>query len=382
MKKAVCLLCLVALLFSGCGSQVPPPGENEKIPLLNAEHEKIGELYGSGNLILADDSVIYTRALPSRDTADSVGVDAEYYQYIFSTKENIKLATVEKAVTFSKNPVIIDNHVYLHIFTSRGLTKGDMRLFDIDLEKHTMTQVSSEEDGFPYNSTARLEDRLLITKLETDGSSLEEYTPQTKETKTLMRFDYNEETHSGDFIRSVSTDETTISLLMLEMQSEDSYSMRIDVYDRQLNFLRSIDASLISPEENELRQGVTYFEVFNGMVYYQNLSSTRFLGKIEDDILRPIKQNMDFSKVSELTKHEDTIMFYHPLFGNMIYLLDKRDGTIRTSQFIVKSYYFLDIARDSQGRLLVLMAKQELNDDETNDEPLIFFRLSGIHFNQ
>lgn len=87
----------------------------------------------------------------------------------------------------------------------------------------------------------------------------------------------------GETIRQISADENTIALMMLVKEDADSVKLRVDVYDHNLNYIKSVDVTDISSEPNELRQGISNFQYSNGLFYYENFSSTRFLGEISNN---------------------------------------------------------------------------------------------------
>lgn len=55
---------------------------------------------------------------------------------------------------------------------------------DIDLEHCVMSEVFSETGGFPYSTIDQINNRVLMAKVNKDGSSIEEYNTKQDKSKT------------------------------------------------------------------------------------------------------------------------------------------------------------------------------------------------------
>lgn len=347
------------------------PQSNELISIYDIHHEVIGQIEHYGPITQTDDSIIYAK-IPT-GTANRI-TEMDYYRYVFSTKENIKLGTVEDwAYEANYSNCLVNNHLYMLITTGNIYDdSGRMReLYTIDLNQDKMSKLFSVKGGYPYVAMEAVENKLLMTDFTVTGCDLEEYDTETGKKKTLMHFDYDNDTHEGAVIRQLATDQNTVSLLMLESTTNnEEVWLRLDTYDHDMNLLRSVDLSSIAPNDNELCQLVGRFFVFNEDVYYENFSSTRFLGKIEGDTVNPIMEtDVAFVTAAELIKNENTSLFYRTFSydaENAFYLLNHENGTIKKAVFHAddERYNPISFSRDTNNTLLIGMDYQDPNTGE------------------
>lgn len=362
---------------------------NEAISIYDINNTKIGKIERYGALVLTDDSIIYNK-IPT-GSVDSIS-EMDYYRYIFKTKENVKLGTVNNWSYEAKyDTTFIDNSLYMFVTTGdiSDITSRTLRLYKIDLKSNTMSVVFSESGGFPYNSMTAVDKKLLMIRvIAAGGSELEEYNLETMERKILKKFDFDDKANTGEAIRQITSDENTISLLRLKIDSDGKSELFLDVYDHDMKFQNSVDVSTISPNstdatQNELRQGVSNFVVANNYIYYANFSITRFLGKIKNKSLRPIIEvNPEFEMSSESAKSELSGLFYQS-FGkkNDLYLLSYSDGMMRKTTFNAddKRYYMINISRYND-KLLITMRYKDPNTGEELEPKLYYINMSNLKF--
>ena len=415
MKKTILLLCIAFLIiFSGCSNTSVGNSEtlskntdnseknseqtidtsaaiaNERISIYDINNVKIGEIERYGILVQTDDSIIYTK-IPT-GSVDSI-TEMDYYRYIFAKNESIKLGTIKNWSYEAKyDTSIIGNSLYMFITTGDiyDINNRTLELYKVDLTNNTMSSVFSEKGGFPYNTMTVVGNKLLMSRvLAAGGCELEEYDTITEKRKLLKKFDFNDQTNMGETIRQISSDENTVSLLRLKMESENKINMYLDVYDHDMNFIRSANVSTIpsnisdSPG-NELQQGVSNFIFTNNYIYYANFSITRFLGKIENNSLRSILEvNPEFEISAEVVKNKSTSLFFQSFNqSNDLYLLNCSDGTIKKSSFKAddERYYIIYISRDTNNNLLITMNYKDPDTGEKLPSKLYYINSSDIEF--
>ena len=252
------------------------------------------------------------------------------------------------------------------------------------LKNNSIKVVLSEEGGFPYNSMVGVEDKLFIAKVLSNGSCIEEYNIKTNKTQTLIKFDFNDKTTVGETIRQISADENTIALMMLVKEDADSVKLRVDVYDHNLNYIKSVDVTDISSEPNELRQGISNFQYSNGLFYYENFSSTRFLGEISNNqILKTIETNETFAMALE-TENNKTKLFYQSFSpnNNYLYLWNMRDKTLLKTEFYADNtkYYIINMTRSSNDDCLITMYYRSNSSGEKLTPRLYYVNLADLKF--
>ncbi|MDP4119602.1 MAG: hypothetical protein Q8876_00890 [Bacillota bacterium] len=353
---------------------------NETLSIYDINNKVIGTIEHYGAITQTDDSIIYT-TIPNNSTQSITEID--YYQYVFKTKDRIKLGTVKNWSYQTADKVFINNHLYTYITTDMDdANKRTLKFVDIDLINHTMSDIFSEKGGFPYNSMAVVGNQVLMAKVLANGCDLEEYNPETKKMTTLKRFDFNDKTNIGETIRQINADNDTISLLMLKKRTSDSVKLVIDIYDHNMNFLHSVDMSSISSDKNELRQGVSHFIVSNNYIYYENFSSTRFLGEIEgNNVVKIMETDATFEKAFDIVKNERTNLFYQSYNSNKdLYLLNNANGTIQKTTVSLndKRYSIINISRDTKDNCLLTLYYKDPNTGDTLVPKLYYINLSNL----
>lgn len=401
MKKilALMIICLLVVNFTACEQNQIKNDEsklnndyysakefafsNELLPIYNKNNETIGQINHYGSIIQTNDSIVYTK-IPTDKVNSITAID--YYRYMLDTKQDIKLGTINNWAQQSTESVCLDKHLYLLITTGEVSDKQNrtVKLLDIDLKNNSIKVVLSEEGGFPYNSIVGVEDKLFIAKVLSNGSCIEEYNIKTNKTQTLIKFDFNDKTTVGETIRQISADENTIALMMLVKETADSVKLRVDVYDHNLNYIKSVDVTDISSEPNELRQGVSNFQYSNGLFYYENFSSTRFLGEISNNqILKTIETNDTFAMALE-TENNKTKLFYQSFSpnNNYLYLWNMRDKTLLKSEFYADNtkYYIINMTRSSNDDCLITMYYRSNSSGEKLTPRLYYVNLADLKF--
>lgn len=405
MKKKVYLFCLAFLIIlSGCirtpesDNKMPSDFKqtidrnatisNEKISIYNINNTKIGEIERYGILVQTDDSIIYSK-IPT-GSVNSIN-EMDYYRYIFDTNENIKLGTIKNWSYEAKyDTSVIDNSLYMFITTgdTHVISNRTLELYKVDLSDNTMSVIFSEKGGFPYNTMTVTGNKLLMVRVITAGGcEVEEYDTISGSRKIIKKFDFNDKTSTGETIRQITSDESTISLLRLKMESENKINLYVDIYDHEMNFLHSVDVSTIPAKltdspKNELQQGVSNFVVKNNYIYYANFSITRFLGKIENKSLRSIMEiNPEFEIAAESVKSKNTGLFFQSFNkDNDLYLLNYADGTIKKSTFKAddERYYIIYVSRDTDDNLLLTMHYKNPDTGEELAPKLYYLNLSDL----
>lgn len=400
MKKLSCVIFLLLLfcVISGCSrvtewncstyedANVTEPviSEmsvlNETLKIYDINNKDIAEIEHYGNIIYVEDFIIYSKM--SNDEIDGL----EYYKYNIETKENITLGTIKDISYQSNECVHIGNKVYFLVCTGEmsEYSNRTSKLISIDILSNEMSEVYSEVGGFPYDTITTAGNKIYIAKVLLEGSCLEEYNVDSKESRILKTFTYNNNTNTGEVVRQVSSDGKTISLLILDVTNDVVNSLRVDIYDMNMSFLKSIDLSTVSNDDNELRQGVSFFEASNDYIYYENFSITRYLGLSTNGELNQVIETSElFSKASETGFNKNTKLFCEMFSeNNKLYLFDVTDNTLMQADFEIEDdrYYIISLARNAHDKILISMYYKDPDTGETLEPRLYYFKLSDLKF--
>ncbi len=346
--------------------------------IYDKDENVIGQIERYGMITMTDDSIIYAKV------SDTSINERTYYRFVIKTKENIKLGTIKNWYYESAyNNTIINNHLYMRITRSDDKEKI-ITLYDIDLNNNTMSEVFSEKSDFSYNSMTMARNKLLLTRMIDGHCCLDEYNPENKEIKTIMDYGYfDDENNTGKAVRQITSDENTISALILKMETDKKVSMCIDTYDYEMNLLDSSDISILfkcsssMDKFSQMRMPVSHFFILNNYIYYENFSVTKFLGKIKDNNI--IENNLSFKSAYEAERNRDTKIFFRSDISN-IYFFDTVSGDMKNTEFNINDnrYNIYSICRNKNDNLLITMGYKDEN-GETHLK-LYYLNQSDLNF--
>ena len=389
---------MIAFLLQLCGCSIytdSKKDDNEKVVVSNVEesnqNEKLiiydkqqvlGEIYHFGNIIQIDNGIIYSKWSNNRESAAAM----EYYRYNYNDNKSIYLGEINGWSLQTQETAYINNHVYF--FASTGdvasYDNRELKLMDINVEQGVMSEVFSEKGGFPYCTIEKRNDSVLMAKVNKNGSSVEEYNPQTGKIQKLKSVEYDDEKNIGEAIRSISVDEenNTISLLVLENEIETSPTLSIETYDYDFNLMKKRDISSVFSDENEIIQGVMSFECNDSYFYYENFSVTRYLGLFKNNTIDPINIIDETFEMSRETVKDNFKLFYQ--FGDSnksLYLFDTNECRLSKSTLKTEDerYYIINMSKNKND-LAILLEYKDPNSGEKLDTVLYNIGLSELVF--
>ncbi len=399
MKKMLAFLLVLAMALSlgacagpeeipsqanGGGESFSPVYPYAAVPIYNARHEKIGELEQSGKIFPTESGFVYTKRAGNREAM-------EYYQYTASTGENVKIGSVQDWFIQSDQSVLLQNHLFFFVVTAAD-GGNVLRLMDLDLENHTMSEVYAEEGGDYYTSMAAMGDRIFIAKPMENGSCIQEYDPSSKKMKTLKSFSFDSAKNVGEMVKYLYADGDTLSVLMLEAEEikteeggaiiEPFARLRVDVYDKDMKLLESRDISDVSDEDDERLKTVTSFLYSGGLLYYQNNSSTQFFGRVGDrSLIMLMFPDNSLRMARETALVPGTKLLYSLDEGNTLYRMDMKTGDMWEGSFSAddESYTIHGIYRGTGGNVWIRMGSRDPLTDEKR-ERLYYVSESDLKF--
>lgn len=377
MKKIIMTIIILSaiVILSGCAqntkisddvTSTPAVSDGNNIirSIFNSQNEKLGQINNSC-IMQTDDSLIY---FTQKGNLEATDYEIEYYRYLLESKNSIKLGSVKQQQAISYDKVLINNHIYFFISTG-DISSLKTTLYDIDLNTNIMSESNYSPNYSVYNSMTVVENKIIMVNGTTDGCIVEEYNPLTKSSKEIKKYAFDNSNNTGETVRQITSDKNTVSLLVLKMETEENVTLRIDTYDLNFNFLKSTDLSSISDDSNELRQPVFAFKFTNDIIYYENRSITRFLGKSTNGTLTPLTDTPDdlFESAEELTPDDNSIFCKIYGNGNYIYRLNHNTGKLEKTEFYAddERYYITHITKTENGKIAISMSYK---DDDTGME--------------
>lgn len=331
---------------------------NTVYTLYNAERQQIGELELYSVIAQTEDSIIYTKGQGKSNKLD-------FCRYILENGESITLGTVENECYDAMNPLYLDEHLYLFVSTGDLFGEYTTHLMDIDLEKNSMSTISSEENGYPYSTMTAVGTRVLIAKGNHNGTSeLVEYDPATQKSTTLFGYRLDEN-NRGEEIKGITSDEETVSLAVLK--TEDEAELRIDVYDHEMNFLRSVDLSMLGFDLTEKKDPIRCLVFTEESLYYENYSrSIKFLGRIEGELIPYLNLEEEgydlFTSVFTSVSDAKTPLFYEMFdFDGKLIRWNTKTGTLEQAAFPPndEEYQVQSVYTGPDGKLLLCVKHEE-----------------------
>ena len=359
--------------------------------IVDKDGKHIGLIPFNSGMTLTNSGIFYTTSISGTTSPDTIAVglnegekDVVVY-HLYDTK-------TDKSCSFGSIPdqdyeagycrTELNGKLYALITTGNAMDNepNPLLLAEFDLTEHTINQYRISDNGFPYTAMTEVKGKLLILNHDqTDvlNDKLYLFDPESKQTEQVMQSELNGNT--GDTIRSMYSDGKNIYILRLHFEGENNVTMFLDTYDLDLKKLSERDISSMLKEsagknlvpedvENEMKQMVSNFMVLDEKyVYYENFSTTRFLGNAEDGKLFSETEGAgDMFLVSSGSGDP----FFYCIFGggeneNIIY--EWKDGTLEKTVFKADDdrYYITAASRSPDGKTLIQVAYT--NPEDRND---------------
>ena len=359
--------------------------------VVDKDGKHIGQIPFNSGMTLTNNGIFYTTLISGTTSPDTIAVGLNegekdvvvYHLYDIKTDESYDFGSIpDQDYEAGYCRTELNGKLYTLITTGNAMDNepDPLILAEFDLTDHTISQYRISDNGFPYTAMTVVNGKLLILNHDqTDvlNDKLYLFDPESKQTEQVMQSELNGNT--GDTIRSMYSDGKSIYILRLHFEGDNNVAMFLDTYDLDFKKLaeKEISAMLkesvgknLVPEDvaNEMKQMVSNFMVLDEKyVYYENFSTTRFLGNAEDGKL-----------FSETEGAGDTFLassgsgapFFYCIFGggeneNSIY--EWKDGTLEKTIFKADDdrYYITAASRSPDGKILIQVAYT--NPEDRND---------------
>ena len=356
--------------------------DSNKTEIVDKDGKHIGEIPLNSGITLTDSGIFYSTAIMPDTAADSLSVGMnegektiyEYYLYDPETNKSYSFGSIpdlDYEAGYCRTE--INGKLYTLITDGNAMDALPDRLLlaEFDLKEHSFALYTVSENGFPYTAMTEVNGKLLILNHDqTDAlnDKLYLFDPDSKRTEHVMQFELNG--NKGDTIRAMNSDGKNIFVLRLHFEGENDVTMFVDTYDLEYNKLSEKDISsmlkTVAEAElgagdvtNEMKQMVSRFLVLDEKyVYYENFSTTRFLGNIEDGKLFSETDGLGdmFLAASGSGKP-----FFYTIYGggtneNSIYEL--KNGSLEKTIFKADDdrYYVTAASRSPDGKTLIQVA--------------------------
>lgn len=350
--------------------------------VVDKDGKHIGQIPFNSGMTLTNNGIFYTTVISGAASLDTVTVGMNegakdkviYHLYDTKTCESYTFGSItDQDYEAGYCRTELDGKLYTLITTGNALDKDPdpLLLVEFDLQAHTINQYTISENGFPYTAMAYVNGKLLILNHDqTDvlNDKLYLFEPENKQTKQIMQFELNGNT--GDTIRSMYSYGKNIYILRLHFEGENNVTMFLDTYGLDLkkqsekdisSMLKESAGKNLVPEDvaNEIKQMVSRFMVLDEKyVYYENFSSTRFLGNIDDG---SIFSETEGAGDMFLASSGSGTPFFYCIFGgakneNSIYKL--KGGALEKTVFKADDdrYYMTAASRSPDGKTLIQVA--------------------------
>lgn len=389
MKRFLIALCIAVILFSLTSCQfayyvaedIEWGLDNTKTEIYNESKTEIGQIdINSFEAVLSDKIVYYKR--PGGLAKYSSTFD--YYCFDLKTQESEYLGTIENVYgSLAYQELCYNEHVY--ILKALGEPSKDeiyeYAVFDIDLENKEINKIHSTKEGHIYDTLSIVNGKLLISHLNgVESCSVVEYNIETGEERTVITSDCK----TRNVIRTTCSDNEHVYVLRV-LYSEDRTNNKLflDTYDLDYKLLSSVDLKDIFDPEDQLEfdqtdQIVCNFLISNGYMLYDNRSTARFLGKIENGSVKSIIRDPSGLVDSAYNVYKDDRYFMLAKLGfnesaDKLVLFDTESGSLRICEPDIseENYYLCSVHKTSDGLIMFNMLPD--NEPELEGLPIKWY---------
>ncbi len=410
MKKRllyICFFVLICCIICSNSTNTNNTGNNGSFQINNSlrtvydiDNNKIGEIDAYGAVKLVNHTIIYSQ-IPNAPV-DKIR-QMNYYFYDIDEKTSYKVGSVKNwSFDAFYESVKIDDHLYTLISTgnSHDINNRTISIYDFNLLNKTMRKIYTLKGGIHRNSMTLFNGNILLTDLKSDGNCcILEYDIKADNTTEILKSTFDSTNFKGEIILHIESDSTFLYLLKIKYSSQDDVSLILDSYDYKYKQVSSMDVSDIYQNTDgnniimELTQFTDDFRVKNNMIYYQNLSMTRFLGVLNDKTPESIcNTNCEFASALNTNKNYPTWLFYkgynsgdNPYSeSNDLYLYNSIDKSIKKTTFYAddERYYFVNASQNDTGQALIVMSYKDSKTAEEFPTRIYYLNLSDLKFQQ
>ena len=265
----------------------------------------------------------------------------KYYYYDWESRSHSLLGVIENwAYEAIYDTKCINEHMYTIIAT--GQACETIYLYDFDLQNHNMKRTELHDAVAPYCSWTYMDENLFIVVPEDDSTQIYKYNIYDQQLQEIQSYVFDSMNNTGDAIRHIDSDTDYIYLLRLSMKAESEVYLYIDIMDTEWRFLKTIDITnevrnnmnvIEDDKNNELRQLVSHFDVYNNFIYYENFSVSRALFEM-DTITKHFDAIIDenFFKGICITEN-NPISTYYRFYEDTIYVFNAVNRTMGSHKF-------------------------------------------------
>lgn len=390
MKNISQILCIIIVLLSiltGCQfiDYVSQDAEwnldTPKTEIYKGNKTKAGTIEADSIDIVSEDKIVYSKRPSGLKKYNN---NSEYYCYNMKTNESELLGTINNVYgSLDYQSLYYNDHLYKLITLGDPIndTKDEYAVFDIDLENKEINKIHSTKEGHIYDTLSIVNGKLLISHLNgVESCSVVEYNIETGEERTVITSDCK----TGNVIRITCSDNEHVYVLRV-LYSEDRTDNKLflDTYDLDYKLLNSVDLKgIFDPEEqlefDQTDQIVCNFLVSNGYMLYNNRSTARFLGKIENGSVKSIIRDSSGLVDSAYNVYKDDRYFMLAKLGfnesaDKLVLFDTESGSLKICEPDIseENYYLCSVHKTSDGLIMFNMLPD--NEPELEGLPIKWY---------
>ncbi len=276
--KSFLICCFVGILLIAC-NEVDGKNNLNDLEDLNAKEidvqtEMLGAIYG-----VIDNSVIYK---------ESTGYKI-FYRYDWESGEKYEID--ESVGGVRSLACLFDNKLYFWTTSGNRQREENVvdRFIEIDLDGNKISVLYEiiEKQVMLMQKMQPLENELLSVLKGNTGFEMIAYNAETKEIEVRLQYEYDFAREKGEMIRAIDTNEENVSVLVESRLENEEVQYRIDVYDYEYQWLKTIDITNIHGRY-EWKETTDQFEYIDGYLFHSNGDGNDFFGKVSDKEIQTI----------------------------------------------------------------------------------------------
>ena len=280
------------------------------------------------------------------------------YEYDFKKEKGEKIGEIENYYLDTGTAAAIDDHLYFYAaIVEDGQIKN--RLFDIDLNKKEILQHNEKDNSLAGLTTHAIQNKIITIKNERDDDNIMTYFDVFYiENQTWQKYNvnmYNEKNRIGSALSIMCTTENSVYVIEDIYNDVGDYDSFLLQYDSNMVEIKRI---LIEGEMKKfIREGkgrITELHIWNDQyIYLKNLSSYGFLGRIKDEGITEIRQEVEFLAANSIYC-DDSPLFYQRR-EDCFYVFDEKEDQLSTIRLKKREHNTVLMAMTAGKKVAVII---------------------------
>lgn len=289
-----------------------------------------------------------------------------FYKYDVEAGETAEIGTIYNW-SYGMGETLVNNKLYIpRVCQLSPNEESSSWIIELDLEEKKMSVVSEAKNhvSFYSRNMQGFGKHLILQQTEEQFQRLIAYDTETKEMISLIKYEHDSETNTGKWISAFDVGMDSISVLVKTVDTAGEEHYHIEVYDRKINLVDTIDVTGIA----NWSHGIFDFEYENGYLIYSTINHSGGIGRIDGDNFESLAlyKDLEFYLMSESAECMQYKMWLDQE-SKELYRFDMKRGTLEKAVLYSGFSEDLFVSAKRYSENVIVLHERPLNQNSTEE---------------